>query len=339
MPGFLSSLGFSVLAVTLSFAVLASVVSPPAMVRTAPYIATEDGRGISYEVRGDANRTNCIIWMHGILSSRYESLVVDEGLLAELDAYVVSYDRPGYGESSMKKGRSYESAVADLEVLADGLGVERFFVAGVSGGGPYALAAGAIIPGRLRGILLLSAVGPDTLDAEKFAQRERPAWLEAGLRQPWALAVGRWLVETYAGGRALYSMWLEGYASTAVSRFSQVDSRCVRRKQSNVYTMKLIPESTRQATATALLQDLLLIVRPWTFNPTQIPAQLQSAVHIWHGTEDLQVDLAHAHAFKRMLPEATLEVVEGGGHLAYWACDAERQRLAFTQLLQSGLPA
>jgi len=67
--------------------------------------------------------------------------------------------------------------------------------------------------------------------------------------------------------------------------------RCVRRKQSNVYTMKLIPESTRQATATALLQDLLLIVRPWTFNPTQIPAQLQSAVHIWHGTEDLQVRL------------------------------------------------
>jgi len=74
----------------------------------------------------------------------------------------------------MKKGRSYESAVADLEVLADGLGVERFFVAGVSGGGPYALAAGAIIPGRLRGILLLSAVGPDSTPLLPYRDPDPP---------------------------------------------------------------------------------------------------------------------------------------------------------------------
>ena len=51
--------------------------------------------------------------------------------------------------------------MGDVEALADQLGVKRFFIAGVSGGGPYALAAGAFIPGRVRGILLLSAIGPD----------------------------------------------------------------------------------------------------------------------------------------------------------------------------------
>jgi hypothetical protein len=55
--------------------------------------------------------------------------------------------------------------------------------------------------------------------------------------------------------------------------------------------MKLIPESTKQATATGIVQDLLLILRPWSFDITKIPESLQPAVHIWHGTQDAQVVL------------------------------------------------
>lgn len=47
----------------------------------------------------------------------------------------------------------------NIEDLANALGIKKFFLAAVSGGGPYALAAAAQIPGRLRGILLLSAAG------------------------------------------------------------------------------------------------------------------------------------------------------------------------------------
>ena len=39
----------------------------------------------------------------------------------------------------------------DLRQLADHLGVERFFVAGMSGGGPYALAAAHYLPDRVAG--------------------------------------------------------------------------------------------------------------------------------------------------------------------------------------------
>ena len=42
--------------------------------------------------------------------------------------------------------------------LADGLGISSFFVVGVSGGGPYALAAAHYLPpGRVRGILTISS--------------------------------------------------------------------------------------------------------------------------------------------------------------------------------------
>jgi len=45
--------------------------------------------------------------------------------------------------------------------LADGLGLRAFFVVGVSGGGPYALAAAAYLPpGRVRGVLTISSPAP-----------------------------------------------------------------------------------------------------------------------------------------------------------------------------------
>lgn len=114
--------------------------------------------------------------------------------LDELDAYVVGYDRPGdgflhlqcscpvpdtcltdvftllmsshwycpagYGESTMLRGRSLETETENIEDLAAFLGVDQFYLAAVSGGGPYALAAASQIPQRVKGVLLLSAISP-----------------------------------------------------------------------------------------------------------------------------------------------------------------------------------
>ena len=65
----------------------------------------------------------------------------------------------GYGESTQLRGRSYESLVGDIEDLANALGVDKFYIAAVSGGGPYALATAAQLPLRVKGVLLLSAAG------------------------------------------------------------------------------------------------------------------------------------------------------------------------------------
>ena len=47
----------------------------------------------------------------------------------------------------------------DLQQLVDHLEVQRFFVVGVSGGGPYALACAAKLGSRVFGVLLLSSAG------------------------------------------------------------------------------------------------------------------------------------------------------------------------------------
>lgn len=66
--------------------------------------------------------------------------------------------------------------------------------------------------------------------------------------------------------------------------------RCIMKEHRNSYFLKVVPEATKQGTATALIQDLLLISQPWSFNVSSISVDLQPAMHFWHGTDDLQAN-------------------------------------------------
>lgn len=57
-------------------------------------------------------------------------------VINELDLYVVSFDRAGYGQSDPNPSRSIKSDVEDVEDLADGLGLRpKFYVIATSIGG------------------------------------------------------------------------------------------------------------------------------------------------------------------------------------------------------------
>jgi pimeloyl-ACP methyl ester carboxylesterase len=71
-----------------------------------------------------------------------------------------SYDRPGYGGSTRNKGRSVADCAEDVASVCDVLGVERFCVWGISGGGPHALATAALLPDRVAAAAALAPVAP-----------------------------------------------------------------------------------------------------------------------------------------------------------------------------------
>ncbi len=81
-------------------------------------------------------------------------------LLDEFDIAVVGIDRPSYGQSDPHPGRSFLTYADDVISLADALGVKRFFIAGVSGGGGYTQAIASRYPERIRGVALIASVGP-----------------------------------------------------------------------------------------------------------------------------------------------------------------------------------
>ena len=69
-------------------------------------------------------------------------------------------------------------------------------------------------------------------------------------------------------------------------------------------------EGLRQGSA-ATVDDYAIEGRPWGFDL----AQIRVPVLLWHGDLDDEVPLAHARWLAERIPGASLEIVEGAGHL------------------------
>jgi pimeloyl-ACP methyl ester carboxylesterase len=88
----------------------------------------------------------------------------DAGALVDEAAWrhgvrVLSVSRPGYG-SSPATPPGLASVAQQVLVFADELGLERFGIWGLSGGGPYALAQGLVTPGHVTRVVVSAGVGP-----------------------------------------------------------------------------------------------------------------------------------------------------------------------------------
>src|SRR6266404_1195236 len=102
------------------------------------FAITEDGRRVAYEVTGAPldGKSRIVFLLSGLPGSRVGPKP-DTASLTRMGITLVSYDRPGYGESTRKKGRSIADAVVDVKAIADDLSADRFSVIGRSGGAPH----------------------------------------------------------------------------------------------------------------------------------------------------------------------------------------------------------
>ncbi|CAK0787189.1 hypothetical protein CVIRNUC_010405 [Coccomyxa viridis] len=202
---------------------------------TADRIKLPDGRHIAYEVVGSRKARNPIFWFHGLASSRYEANAPQLNVLEAVDAYTVGIDRPAIGQSDPHAGRTFESFAADLADVADQLGIKTFFVVGVSGGGPYALAAAHYLPERVRGVLLISPASDYGLltphQRERWNQFHGATALSKAVRAavrfaPWTLKGLARLSESKLGGRALYYGVFKRLIGSLRASRAEVDKRC-----------------------------------------------------------------------------------------------------------------
>lgn len=117
-----------------------------------------DGRTLAFDVYGDPDGTP-VIFSHGF-SDSHVIRNPDDKLTASLGVRWIAADQPGVGGSSPKKGRKMVDWGPDMEELADHIGLQRFNVAGHSGGGPHALAIAFHMPDRVDKVTLASPVAP-----------------------------------------------------------------------------------------------------------------------------------------------------------------------------------
>jgi pimeloyl-ACP methyl ester carboxylesterase len=112
-------------------------------------VATEGGRILTCSEVGDPHGP-LVIHNHGGPSSRLEAHLLAESA-SKNRLRLICVDRPGIGQSTPQRNRTYSGWPDDLVTIADALGYHEFGVTGWSEGGPWALAAAAYIdPLRLR---------------------------------------------------------------------------------------------------------------------------------------------------------------------------------------------
>ncbi|WP_310526374.1 alpha/beta hydrolase, partial [Nocardioides sp.] len=122
-------------------------------------VAVRHGRRLSFAEYGPRDGRP-VVWMHGTPGARRQIPLEARAFAAELGVRIIGIDRPGIGASSPYLYADVLEWTEDLRLLLDALGVDTFRLVGLSGGGPYVLAAGAAMPDRVHAAAVLGGVAP-----------------------------------------------------------------------------------------------------------------------------------------------------------------------------------
>lgn len=136
---------------------------------------TADGRALEYVEAGDPDGQPVVL-LSGTPSTAGSAALFDDAARRQ-GVRLLAVSRPGYGGSTTT-APGLLSVARDVGELTNGLGVEKFAVLGISGGGPFALAAGAALSTRVRHVLVaagpgsLHEIAPEALEPEDTAALE-----------------------------------------------------------------------------------------------------------------------------------------------------------------------
>jgi pimeloyl-ACP methyl ester carboxylesterase len=110
---------------------------------------------------GDQRQPAAVVFLHGQPGAASDWDEVVRALPAQ--TRILALDRPGYRSSPHRAG-SFEDNARWLLAELDEARIDDAILVGHSYGGGVALTVAALAPHRVRGLLLVSSVGPDCLD-------------------------------------------------------------------------------------------------------------------------------------------------------------------------------
>jgi len=264
---------------------------------------TADGRTIAYVERGADDGVPVIV-CHGTPGSRL-SRHGDPNIYARHDVHAVFYDRPGYGLSDLKPGRSVADAVPDIAALADHLGFERFAVVGGSGGAPHALACGALLSDRVLrvGALVTPAPPDEDFDFYEGLAEVNVKEINAAIEGPEAIEA---YLQPYAEGIRADA---DAVIDELLAELPEIDRERAAQPVHREIMRESWTESVRQGVR-GWADDDLAFVKPWGFELEHVTAETR----VWQGELDVLTPRQHGEYVASRLPNARFEVLEGGGH-------------------------
>ncbi|MFG2311254.1 alpha/beta fold hydrolase [Streptomyces sp. NPDC048566] len=270
------------------------------------HVRSADGRLLRVEISGDP-RGRPVFLLHGMPGSRVgprpRSMV-----LYQRGTRLISYDRPGYGGSERYPGRRVADVVQDVASIADALGVERFAVAGRSGGAPHALACAALMPQRVTRAAALVGLAPrgaEGLDWFAGMASSNVDEFRTAFTDPDRFTAR--LIPRSAAIRRDPVRLLEDLRPELTADDRQIVS------DNTIRSMLL--RNYREALRTSpygWIDDALALTGDWGFEP----AEIRVPVLLWHGIEDVFSPASHSSWMAARIPRATAVLEPTAAHFA-----------------------
>ena len=267
-------------------------------------IILSDGRRLSFAEFGK-RQGKPVLYFHGFPGSRLEAQLAEE---IALDTHVrfIGIDRPGFGLADFKPRRTLLDWADDVGELADALGIDRFSILSVSGGGPYAAACAYKIPERLVSVGIVCGMGP----VEARGLMDSMIWVNRyGLgiagRFP-RVAKSLFLCSAF-----FFRHYPERMLSSLAGEVEDPDKYALK----NVELIKILSASFREAFHNSLLwpsTDFILYSQPWGFRLQDIRIE----VHLWHGEMDKIVPPQMGKYVAKTIPNCRATFYPNEGHFS-----------------------
>lgn len=248
-----------------------------------------------------------VLVTHGFPGSCLQGLIFSD-VAEELGLDVVTFDRPGYGDSTVVPFGDMASVLErwreGLELLGVGAGVAQsgIHVVGISGGAPFAKAWAHAFPAQTLSLNLVGGIGD--LGGDSYYDQK---WLLRNL-----LRVSGWLPR-FVFLKILKRLFLQrSFEDVLVnlgSWLSEPDRAILNDREIRGIFLNGMKRARQQGVA-GLARDIL-IFRNWR---TPLENLRRVPIVLWHGRLDNIVSVKMAERFHAAVPSARLEIMDQEGH-------------------------
>jgi pimeloyl-ACP methyl ester carboxylesterase len=260
---------------------------------------TADDRTLSVEDAGDPNGRPVLVHV-GTPNSRhlYGRAVADA---AARGLRLISYDRPGYGESTPQPGRSMADAAGDARTICAALGIDRLVMWGFSGGGPPLLACAALLPDLVVAAACLASPAPyDAKGLDWCAGQSPDAPEEINL-----------MFTDRAASRALFEAERDKMlAATTAELAQQMNPAPSDGDQAFLLNEALCIQQAYEPGIEGFWDDSYAEVTPWGFDL----ARISVPVLLMHGVLDSSVPVGHGRWLAEHIPGVEAKLLARDGH-------------------------
>ena len=268
-------------------------------------LTLSDGRLLDYRVSGPEGATP-LVFHHGTPGSVVPVRAIERAAHAR-GLRLVTFSRPGYGGSTRKVDRRVVDVVADTAAVLEAIGATENYIAGWSGGGPHTLACAARLDG-VKSALVIAGVGPSTAtDLDFLAGMGQDNLDEFG-----AAAEGEHHIRAYldAARPGLQNATAADLITEMASLLPEIDRAALTDEYGE--DMAASFHEALRVGVDGWLDDDLAFLDHWGFELDEITVPTS----LWQGTADLMVPPSHGEWFASHLPQATVTILEGEGHLS-----------------------